>query len=665
MDDVLPPDRARVPRTVAAVTVLGAALVLLAWAPAAGAAALGSPAPASAADLADRIAAAWPARQARGGLFRDPASGKRVRGYGAVMLGYGLLSAGLRRKDARLVAAGVRAVDTALSEPASRRGVFDTLAVAAAYDLARRRLRDVPAFRRARPGWQDYLRSIGPPVLQAGVAGCIMSPACFHNHEAVAAAGDLGLLATRLRSSIPGAKLADRAATRADASSVLRTQAPEALRAGGRSSGPGPRRGLGLISDANTYPLAYHALSAAMLGESLAALGPRAPAAGRRTLRRAVETLAAFAAPDGDVAFIGRRQEQSWVLAATASAAGMAASLFRRDHDAVARYRALEALVLDRLERVHGVGAQGVAVVPRFRAGGGAGGFAGLDFTNTVVWNGLTVFLLDRAAEAEARDRTAGARRVAKGPAATGRSIGDADRLTAGRDGWFSDASGAGFATVRHGDLWYAVNGRPLQPDLRYDVGLIAVKRRGADGTWRDLLRPRPMTVGRAPSSAGPVLVAGGREWFPYGEELRPGPGGTLTLRGGFRDASGADLRRPLVIRYAPVGRGIRASFAVRASETIRLRTFLPARSARRTRSGAVHDADATTTLRPRPDRVRFERGFASCCDRRLLAATMELRARRSRTVTVTVRDRASSGTDARAPVFGVGIGVGVGATAA
>ena len=30
-------------------------------------------------------------------------------------------------------------------------------------------------------------------------------------------------------------------------------------------------------------------------------------------------------------------------------------------------------------------------------------GFAGLDFNNTVVWNGLTVFLLDRAAEVAQR----------------------------------------------------------------------------------------------------------------------------------------------------------------------------------------------------------------------------------------------------------------------
>ena len=72
--------------------------------------------------------------------------------------------------------------------------------------------------------------------------------------------------------------------------------------------------------------------------------------------------------------------------------------------------------------------------------------------------------------------------------------------LPADRDGAFVDGAGAGFAAVRSGDVWFAVNGRPLQPDLRYDTGLVALKRREEDGSWRDLIRPRPMTVGRPPA---------------------------------------------------------------------------------------------------------------------------------------------------------------------
>ena len=625
------------------------------------------------ADLADRVAAAWPARQSGDGLFADPLSGTRARGYGPIMLGYGLLSAGARREDRELVAAGVRAVGTALAKPPSQRGVFDLLGVAAAYDLARRRLAGDRAFRRARPRWEEYLRTTGPPALDPAIEGCIRSPGCFHNHEAVEAAGDLALLATGLRSSAPGAKLADRSATRADAIRLAGQEEPAALKTTARTSGPGPRRGLGLVSDANTYPLAYHALSTAMLAESVLALGRDAPPAALRTLRRAVEALAAYVGPDGDVAYLGRRQQQSWALAAAVYAGTAAAAAFGEDRQAAARFRALAARAMDRLERVHGAGSDGIAVVPRFR-GGASGSFTGLDFTNTVVWNGLTVFMLDRAAEVAARDRgggagggaarrpgaaSAGASPDARGPSAGAApgagGLPSAPLLTADRDGYFADSAGAGFAAVRRRDVWLAVNARPLQPDLRYDAGLVALKRRAPDGTWRDLLRPRPMTVGRPPSSAGPVLVAAGREWFPYGNDVRVGPRGVVTLRGGFRDASGSDLGRPLAVRYAPLPDGVRISFALAKGETVRMRTFLPEDSARKTRGRAAIDANATATLRPRPRSVALEYGFSSCCDERLVAATMEVTARRSTVAAYTIRDRRSA-SDARTMAVGVGV---------
>ena len=192
--------------------------------------------------------------------------------------------------------------------------------------------------------------------------------------------------------------------------------------------------------------------------------------------------------------------------------------------------------------------------------------------------------------------------------------------MPADRDGAFVDAAGAGFAAVRSGELWFAVNGRPLQPDLRYDAGLVALKRREADGSWRDLIRPRPMTVGRPPSSAGPVLVAGGREWFPYARGLAVGRRGVVTMRAGFTDAPGpiSAARSSSATRPSPAACGSpsRCAPATRCG----FARSSPRRSARRARGGRVRDADAVATLRPRPDRVAFQRGFASCCDARLVA---------------------------------------------
>ena len=558
-------------------------------------------------------------------MFVDPVTRRPAGGYGVVMIGYALLEAGSRRDDPKLVDAGVRAVGTALTKPPGQRGVFDLLAMSAAYRFGRARLSRSPSFRRARPRWEEFLRTTGAPALDPAIAGCIQSPGCFHNHEAVEADADLDLLATGLTSSVPGAKLADRAGTRAAAGQVLAQEVPSALDAGGVSTGPGLRRGLGIVNDANTYPLAYDALSTAMVGDTTLALGRSVPPEAIRAFRRSLEAIAAFAGPDGDLAFIGRRQQQSWALAAGVLAARAGALAFAQDRGAAARFRALADRELERLVDVHGAGSPRFAVVPRFRQST-TGGFRGLDFNNTVVWNGLTAFLLDRAADVAQRDR---------GGSSPGASLpGDVDGSFVER------GPGPLFATVRRGDLWFAVNGRPLQPDLRYDVGLVALKRRGAEGRWRDLIRPRPMTLGRPPDSAGPVLVVGGDTYTPMGRSIRVDRRGALALGVRFVNAAGGDLGRAATLRYTAIRGGVRVTFGVRAGDRVRFRTFLAAAQARRTAAGSAMDAASVASVSPRPSIVRLEPGYASCCDARLVAATMTVVARRGGRVTYTVRDR-------------------------
>ena len=64
-------------------------------------------------------------------------------------------------------------------------------------------------------------------------------------------------------------------------------------------------------------------------------------------------------------------------------------------------------------------------------------------------------------------------------------------------------------ATQRIGDVWMAVRGRPSSrrtTDIRYDAGLVALKRRLADGSWVDLITRRPHYPLTGQDSAGPVL---------------------------------------------------------------------------------------------------------------------------------------------------------------
>lgn len=566
--------------------------------------------PGDARAAADRASTAWMRLQHTSGAFTDPVSGRESAGYGNVMIGYGLLRAGERSGDARVVAAGVRAVDAGIRRPPAARGVFDALAAASAYDFARRSLAGDPSFRAARGRWEEYLRTFVAPAVSEKLRACVASPDCFHNHEVVGAFADLRLLGTGVRSSVPGTRLAAPDELRAAALDVIAAGVPAATGGGA----------FGLLSDTGSWPLAYHAFSTAMLAGAVGEAGEDAPAASRAALARAVRTLGAFMAPDGDVAYIGRRQQQGWALASSMLAAATARRL-----GGLGDASSLEAVAdraFTRLRRVNRFGPGGLGAVPRelTRAGGG---YRGVD-ANQIVSSSLVIFLLNLAADEEERA-----------------GEGHAGALPADSDGSFLDRSQAGFAAVRRGDVWFAVHRRPHGADRRYDFGLVALKQRVPGGGWRDLLRPRPLTRGLTADSAGPVIVGAGRRWLPWGERIAVAGGGVVVVRGGWRAQDGTWLRRGVTFRFAPVAGGVALTFPLRRGDKVRLTTFLPRAGAGRS-GRTVFDDVSVASLSLAPDSVRMKPGFASCCDADLVAATMQVQARRDGPLSYTVRARAA-----------------------
>jgi hypothetical protein len=582
---------------------------------------------------ADRAAGAWARAQRPDGAFVDPVSRRPTYGYSDVMIGYGLLRAGARRHDDRLTGAGFRAIAAALRHGPPKRGVFDALAHSTAYEFALRELPRDRAFEALRPTWERYLRGVSAPFIRStGLQACTADPRCFHNHEAVGAFGDLRLLRTGLRSRVPGAKLADPAALRAAALRVVGEEIPAAASTSATSTQGDPRRGLGLLSDTGTWPLAYHSFSTAMLAGAAAELGGgELPPATRRTLLGIAHAMAAMMAPDGDVAYLGRRQQQAWALASAVYAGVVAARLPGQDARARGELRAAADRAFARLVSANRFGPGGIGAVPRPLSP--RTGYHGVD-ANEVVPSALVIFLLNLAAdEADAGSATPGARPGSGPPPA-------AAPLPADSDGAFLEPDRTGFAAVRHGDLWYAVHRRTITYDLRYDFGLVALKRRDARGRWHDVVRPRPNTRGPSHDSAGPVILKGGVRYLPYGETIAVRPGGVVLVRGGFRSEEGAWLRRGVTFRFEPVAGGVRMRFPLRAGDAARVVTFLPQREARRRGRFAVADAHSVSSLSLRPDGVRFGRGYASCCDEHLVAATMSLRPGRDATVSWTVRSR-------------------------
>jgi len=563
--------------------------------------------------LAHSIAAPWPELQNADGTFPDYVFGGEPgfsARYGESMLGYGLLLTGVREDDDRLIEAGLQGLSYAVGRSdlqADRPSVFENLAVAAAYNLARRRLADHPRFAPRRREWEHWLRKVRLLRVDATQR--------FVNKQVVESAGTLEVLRTRLRSSDPGAVLGGQRSRARELvlqfvnQRVPRIAAKDGVEVGGE-------RTL-VLSDPASNPPAYHALSLGFLARSVELLGSRASGAARGALRDVVRASWRLAGPDADLSYIGRSQQQAWTLACTAYGAEVAAALRGVDEGERGRLRALSERVLARLRDRYGIGPEGLWIVPAL-ARDPIAGLRGLDgYAGAGVYNGLTLVGLEWALA-----RMRGQRR-------------EAGALAADRPGAVRMSRREGeLALVRTGSAWFAVkratSRADFPDDLRYDFGLVALKQsgNGAGGGagWVDLLPLRPRTKDR-PDSAGPVLLKGNRRALPYGRRMRVDDGGAVRIGGGFMTQTGEWLRSGVTFRFAPDAGGVRLTFRAEARERFEYSAFF--------RDGppapAVEDCGvAAGELRVScSERVEvvLEDGYSSGADPRLVRARLRFRA--------------------------------------
>ena len=284
--------------------------------------------------LTGQVAAAWVDRRAASGLFRDPITGGAGHGYGPAMLAEVLIREGARRGDDRLLRAGLRAL-AVNAESARGDGEpgnpLELLGMASAYAWGARHLAGRALWERWSGAPRAYLRSWEGADVGVAAQRCFAAPSCWNNYKVVDAAAVLLLLDTGLEPASPSALLARADAAREDALRVLGEDVPRALGSAAHAEGAGTRlAGLGMLGDQPTYPLAYHAMSVAALARALAVLGADAPAPARDAFRRAMLAQASFTAPDGDLAYLGRAQGESWALGATAYAGQYCAATFAR-----------------------------------------------------------------------------------------------------------------------------------------------------------------------------------------------------------------------------------------------------------------------------------------------------------------------------------------------
>ncbi len=528
--------------------------------------------------LVERNADALYALHLPWGGFYDPLAGPLFN-YGAIAIAW---VAGARLSDRRAAAALTLRFGTRVKAP----GAFQTWLEAEAVNAAW--LDD-----ETRTALADHLRPYVAPAVGPRAQGCQRRADCYNNLKLVDAVASLALVRTGLISKVPGARLADPAATERAARRFLATRVPAAQRPNLGITGGGEAA---VLSDPSRNPLAYHALSTAMLMRAVRLARPAGAA--RDAARRALWALVALADPRGTVAWMGRGQENTWSYAASVYAALAGAAEFAAEPALAMRLQRLTQLAFAELRAREG--RLGFAVVP----GPARITLAGADKSqNSVVCNGLTLAFLHLAAAEAAPGRTARLPAELPGSAVV-------------------DPTAAGVAAVRGANTWFAVHRAATHPhDARYDVGLLSAQVR-VDGAWRSVVGQRPNTDGatRLPT-AGPVLVHRGRALTPAGRLTARS--GSIALVGAWR---GGGARVRTTWRYTATSDGVTLRTPCPSGARLRMIEWAPTKP-RLHRSGlSLPGRTVRFSAAVRARRVAGE--FASAGHERVLGVRFETRCR-------------------------------------
>jgi hypothetical protein len=583
------------------------------------------------AHLTSEMAAPWPALQTDEGPYRDYTDGLAPNTfnigpgtrYGDALMGLALIQQGLREDDRELVDSGVRAMAWVTAEEQRRRqwhepSVFETLAVPAAYNLMRERMPDHPLFERTRADWERYMQIIKP------VSTILNKPETtrFSNHYLVEAIGVFELERSGVRSRNPrvlvGPGLERAVAIYTDM--VNRVVPLRARRFGQRRHG----REAFLLSDHPDYPLAYQGLSMGLYAQLVRMLGDEASPAAHDAVRRAANASWMITAPDGEIGWFGRSQGQGWGQAGNALGGTVAAEGPGASATDAARYRALARRSLERLRGAYANVPGGHSLIPAVAAADDPViGARGLDpYAGAPSFTALTLLQLQWMLDVMPADEQAVGKLAADGDTQT--------RLLRGRPK---------FAVMRSGRTWFAVRAGQSETrypgDLRYDFGLVALKRADDEGRWRDVMPLRPITFGDR-DSAGPLLYRNGVRALPWGGPFRVRRGG-LELQGGFRALDGTWQPEVVRFRYTPTDCGVLFSFRGQAGDQYEYASFL--RGADRapdvTADGATDGVQAVAA-EPTPTSVGVDRRrYYSSSDAELRRVRMRWRLERDTTISV------------------------------
>jgi hypothetical protein len=552
----------------AAATATAAATAAPAQAPAEAPAQAQAPAPAAGGpesaplrELPDLVLNPWLSSQTTAGNFAKPSGLVATDGYGNAGIAYGMLQEAARTGDERYFRASMKTFSWLARTRKPLNGVFYQMFSAAAYNLARERFGNSAQFRRIRVAWANKLRRF--PYQRGRI-----DDRYHYNKNLVEALEIIELFNSGLRGNSASAILKDRRVALRQALRVMNVLIPR--RVDDYSQNVGAAEGwpfdttIANMSDPPDNPPAYDALVAGLYARAYERLAP-----GFRTdrMRQAAATMTrgviARTAPDGDIAFDGRSQEQAWSLSAAAYAAWAESEFTTGTEREI--YLAFARRVVQRLENAYVTSSSsfGFVLTPAAGCCDRQERPPGQDlYYDVAKYSGLTALSLGWAIEARPTDWQAGSTALP--------TDGPADLVYGlGRGRFFEH---------RGGDVYWFLRMQSDYYDARSDMGLAVMKLRSPDGSWRDVVPPRPYTGGhhRPADPGAPCLV------FRRGCAYLELHGGAPDGAGGYQfDAIWRTARRTLVRQstatVTPLARGLRITWAALPADRFELDNFLPA----------------------------------------------------------------------------------------
>lgn len=447
--------------------------------------------------VTDQAVDAWSAYQQPDGSIADGGPQNRPVGYGLSMFSYAQLRSGLRRGDAAMVSRALSAAR--LQAQRNNRTPFDLWALAALYEYAEQHLTEDTEWAQTRETLRAYFAAQTTARPLNGGSGCSAQNDCYSNWDLIFAAALARM--QRLGLAPQGAN-----------EQIGRTLQRAARAAGPQASSGLVSGGLSVLSDPTHHqPLAYHWMSLVQLLD-LRASGI-SDAWLDQQIRASLNYGLAAAAPNGNLSYYGRSNQQVWVSAASLLVAA------REQNVRPQSMRALGGYAFANLNGYR-LGDGRLALTPamlRTWSYRGVDSYAGMG-----VYNGLTLFLLTQAADLLGQAPLGGA------------------ALPSQRPGGMRDLRGSGLITRTSAGWWFALQTQARQPgralDLRLQTGLIAAQRR-IGKSWVSALPAPSLCRDVAPLT----LRRSGRTLYPHWTRAVNVPGGLL-LRGWWVSARGVRL---------------------------------------------------------------------------------------------------------------------------